>query len=426
MCTNLATRRFCVRACGALMQHSARLLVIGASARAAAFSACRAGFDPVAYDLFADLDLQRVARCARVDSTEWPLGLVTAALHETPMPCIWTGPLENDPGLLQKLAAHHHVLGCDPDRIACVRDVKTCARVLRAAGFPTPPTRDDPPPSGTGGSWLCKPRQGCGGLGIRWFEPPRTGQAAGQGPSQSGVEYYQRYVQGRARSAVFLARHARPCEVVGWTQQLLGRPGAPFVYRGSIGPLPMTGHERVQLERLGAVLTHAFGLRGLFGVDLVVQRGRIYPIEVNPRYTASVELHEWSTGRALLLEHAHEFGLTVGTDRHAARAERPKARTFGKAIVYAPQSCRVPNRVRWGERQSGQSISTGGCTTIPRVSDLPSPGEVFTPGDPVLTLVEQAESYVACRRHLQRRLAAWSARLKRPPWRAVEAGSTQA
>ena len=49
-------------------------------------------------------------------------------------------------------------------------------------------------------------------------------------------------------------------------------------------------------------MSKAAGLRGLFGVDFVLRDGIPWPVEVNPRYTASVEVLEFAAGiRALTL-----------------------------------------------------------------------------------------------------------------------------
>ena len=53
---------------------------------------------------------------------------------------------------------------------------------------------------------------------------------------------------------------------------------------------------RAVLDKLGTVLAQAFRLVGLFGVDGVLDAERFWPVEVNPRYTASVEVLEGATG----------------------------------------------------------------------------------------------------------------------------------
>jgi len=63
------------------MQASSHIAIIGASARAAAFSVLRSGRQAVAADLFADADLQQKCRVTRI--SPYPEGLLDW-LHRTP------------------------------------------------------------------------------------------------------------------------------------------------------------------------------------------------------------------------------------------------------------------------------------------------------------------------------------------------------
>src|SRR5437660_693977 len=79
------------------------LLIVGASARAAAFSALRAGLEPWCLDQFADADL--CARCPAVlvRPRLYPRGLVALARKAPPGPWLYTGGLENRPRLVRRL-----------------------------------------------------------------------------------------------------------------------------------------------------------------------------------------------------------------------------------------------------------------------------------------------------------------------------------
>ena len=50
---------------------------------------------------------------------------------------------------------------------------------------------------------------------------------------------------------------------------------------------------------MGAALADVFDLCGLFGVDGVVRGNRFWPVEINPRYTASMEVLEYVPGACL-------------------------------------------------------------------------------------------------------------------------------
>ena len=58
----------------------------------------------------------------------------------------------------------------------------------------------------------------------------------------------------------------------------------------------MSDAEAGQWRRIGEVISGEFGLRGLFGVDAIKRQDSIYPVEANPRYTASVEVLELALG----------------------------------------------------------------------------------------------------------------------------------
>ncbi len=79
----------------------------------------------------------------------------------------------------------------------------------------------------------------------------------------------------------------------------MGEPwlrAAPFHYCGSVGPVDCSPGLQEMLERLGNTLTASCQLRGIFGVNGVLRDGAFWPVEVNPRYTASVEVLEYARG----------------------------------------------------------------------------------------------------------------------------------
>ncbi|MBL8864784.1 MAG: ATP-dependent carboligase, partial [Planctomycetia bacterium] len=74
-----------------------RLLIVGASGRAAAASARRTGFEPFVLDLFADADTERLATVWKLPFDQYPHGFVELAKRVPPMPWMYTGGLENYP-----------------------------------------------------------------------------------------------------------------------------------------------------------------------------------------------------------------------------------------------------------------------------------------------------------------------------------------
>src|SRR5689334_16729172 len=123
----------------AVMLPAEHLLIVGASARAAAFSALRAGLRPVCADLFADADLR--ARCTawRVGPKDYPRGFLDVPALDSPGPWLYAGGLENRPDLVEAMARRRQPLWGNPAAVLRrVRSPFEVRAVLRAAGLPCP------------------------------------------------------------------------------------------------------------------------------------------------------------------------------------------------------------------------------------------------------------------------------------------------
>ena len=109
------------------------LLIVGASARAAAGSARRAGLRVATCDLFADGDLAACAQATRIG--RYPAGLKPWIEQQAAVPWIYTGALENHPGLIEQLAALRPLLGTSADAVRAARDPQGwCRPPLRRTG----------------------------------------------------------------------------------------------------------------------------------------------------------------------------------------------------------------------------------------------------------------------------------------------------
>src|SRR5262249_16249101 len=144
------------------------------------------------------------------------------------------------------------------------------------------------------GTWLIKPLRSGGGRDIRPLNAAvdRTARSC----------YFQERIDGPSYSALYIG-DCSGAHLVGVTQQLLGVAGSPFIYRGIIGPCPISDALASKLRRLGEAIARGFAIPGWFGIDYVLRDNDPWPVEVNPRYTASVEIHELASRRALMLEH---------------------------------------------------------------------------------------------------------------------------
>ena len=374
------------------MPEQQHVLIAGVSTRALAESAARAGYRVSAVDPFGDVDLRAVAEVV-------PLRPFTAdgaarAARSVPARLLaYTSNLENHPDAVAELARGRRLLGNPPDVLARVRHPLQLARAVAADGFPAPRTRASTPPHARDGRrWLLKPRRSGGGHGtIAW----RRGRGVPRG------WYLQERIAGSAGSIVFAA-DGRGITPLGLTRQLAGEPafGAwGFRYCGSLlasGAGALFAREDELFRRaveLARSITRAFGLRGLNGLDFIASGGVPFPIEVNPRYSASMELVERAGGPSL-------FGIHV--DACAGRlGETPAAApdVLGKAIVFARRAVRIGDPARWKVD----------------LADVPHPGERIGAGRPICTVFARGRTAHACRTAL----AAAASRV----YRATEARS---
>jgi predicted ATP-grasp superfamily ATP-dependent carboligase len=354
------------------------VVIIGASARAAAASGRRAGLRPWCADLFADVDCARHGPVRRVPMDDYPHGLL-AALEEAPRaPLLYTGGLENYPTLLARIPLP--LWGNGAQVVRRVRSPFALAQRLRAFDLPCPAVcAAAPAPSSQ--RWLLKPRRGAAGFGMHPYRGahfnPRT-------------HYVQEWLDGMPCSAVFLGHGDGSADLLGTTRQLIGTPwlhAGGFRYAGSIGPLVLPATTRRAWQALGACLSGEFGLRGLFGVDAILRDGVPWPVEVNPRYTASVEVLERSLDRPLLALHRAVF------EKQALPLWKPPAPTaiWGKAIVYARDELVFPVAGPWCDMPD----------ELAPFADIPHAGERIEAGQPVLTAFAQGASEVECERRLR-------------------------
>ena len=367
------------------------LLIVGASTRAAAASARRAGFDPVCADRFGDEDLRRIASVVAVDND----------LHRTletikglpPTPWIYTGSLENDPKFIAAVSERHPLLGNPREVLRKVRDPFWLERTLREHDLPAlrvrSVRRSDEGVPATGERWLLKPTRGGGGCRIAVW--------SGQPLPTNERFYFQEQRLGTPMSVLFMGR-PDSAELIGVCEQLIGPAfGAPteFGYAGSIGPVAVGDRTRELLQRLGDTLTREAQLRGLFGIDYIFADDVPWLVELNPRYTASVEVLEQAFGRALLAEHATACGHRAVTVR-----ERPApSHIIGKQIVYATRDMTAPLLDQLFE-------ADGRALESPLIADIPASGSRIANGWPICTVFAEENSLGECRVELASRCRA--------------------
>jgi|WetSurMetagenome_2_1015567.scaffolds.fasta_scaffold47852_2 uncharacterized protein len=357
-----------------------RILVIGVSVRAFVESAVRSHYSVMALDAFGDEDLRALTTCYSLPRDFHvpysPRALFDISRELSFHAVAYTANLENHPETLQRFESDHRIAGNSPAVVQAVRNWQTLFPRLRAAGFPVPETLAGPKGhSLEAGRWLIKPVNSGGGHGIFFLQ--------GQLPGNESV--LQQHIPGKACSASFVA-NGSDCVLLGITQQIIGERhfGArDFRYCGNILPLPeiLESAEGLaivkQVRKIADFLVREYGLTGINGFDFILNRGEVYLIEVNPRYSASMELIERAYN--LQIFHLHvDAALNRGLPEFDLESRLNRNGFFGKSILFCEKDSINPG-----------SLDSLGCD----LRDIPAQGQPLHKGTPICTLLAKGETW---------------------------------
>lgn len=369
-----------------------RLIIVGASARAAAQSAVRGGFDAWCIDQFGDDDLRACAEHVEV-VRNWPDGILDVIPRIPAGTLVITGALENAPRILARLRERLPFAGCGVDAMRALRDPVNLQQILRQAeaDWLRVSLRDPLLSVGNGNGptmrWLRKPLRSAAGFNIRFHEfsnaavsdpPPLPTRR--RGPARV---YFQEFVDGESISGLFLSS-GEDCLLLGLTRQLNGLPAAGcsgFRYCGSIGPLSTNDLPPQAFElaaSTGRILTGATGCRGLFGCDFVWSpaAGTLHVCEVNPRVTASAEVLEQSGISRLM--NWHMDACRGRLPKTAVEMTQHAGRYLGKLICFA--ECPYPAAAL-------RSLPAG-----IELADIPREDVQIDQGHPICTVLSHGEA----------------------------------
>jgi uncharacterized protein len=359
-------------------------------------SAVRCGSDVVAVDFFGDRDQARAAESYALGrDLGLPLtasGLGRAARRFDVDAVAYTANVENHPSVLRAFVSRGlTVLGNDERALRDVRDWRMLREFCRDAGIRHPETllAGEESLARPGVRWLRKRVRSGGGHGVRRWRGGRLDDA----------HLLQAEVEGRVASASFVA-DGRSARVFALTEQLVGdrRLGARRrAWCGNILPLEPQGPtaERLLAEvaRMASLLAGRFRLHGVNGLDLIVRRepdGELaaHLIEVNPRYTASMELAEDAGGGSVFAMHAAGVEGRLPAEKELTALP---SRYVGKAVLFTRRDVVAPDTDLWLERG---------------VRDVPQAGAPVRAGHPVCTVVALgAPDRTTCREALHQEAA---------------------
>jgi predicted ATP-grasp superfamily ATP-dependent carboligase len=387
------------------MARPIHVLIAGVSVRAAAASAARAGFSVTAIDAFGDRD-QHPSVCILALPRDFgvPFSARAAARATWGVECdavVYLSNFENHPQAVARLAEGRTLWGNPPAVLKHVRNPLIVSEALRKRGIAAPEVSMESASKAVG-RWLVKPLKSGGGHGVRLW----------RGKLPRGC-YRQQLVDGTSGSLVFVGAGRRAVPL-GMSRQLVGESefgSTGHRYCGSI--LASSGDPQFSqdeglaeaTEVLATVLAEEFNLVGLNGIDFVARDGSPFVVEVNPRWSASMELIEHVYGLSVFQTHASACTSGILPQFDFRRARRG-AGALGKAVVFARRDVTVGDTSEWlAGRAAGHAT---------RISDVPQSGQRVSAGRPVCTVFARGVDAAACHAELVRcaervyaDLAAW-------------------
>ncbi|MDG2222282.1 MAG: ATP-grasp domain-containing protein [Rubripirellula sp.] len=237
------------------------------------------------------------------------------------------------------------------------------------------------------GKWLRKRIDSCGGLGIRWAASGGQDHLGDQEDSgdQGSQMRLQRWVRGRPFGATLICDGCQTT-LIGVCRAVVNRIGPfPFVHSGSIGPVVLAPRVTDGITRFATRVAQTRRLQGLFNLDFILgEQDRAWILEVNPRWSASMELienqlRESDPTRSLIAMDLQSRERPLCGAERSSLGGRPRS-IYSKRIHFASRPL-VFDRKRWAAAlRPGVSLH-----------DVPADGQQIGAREPICTEIERLE-----------------------------------
>ena len=391
------------------------ILLVGVSTRAMLESAVNAGFSVISLDYFADEDAQRLSKVySLAQDFGFELNSYNLLKAAKLLPCtdfVYASGPEHQPDELYYWEERGLLRGNTPQTVKDIRNPWCLQQVLAELEISMPAFYriEEWLSQGkiyAGRKFLLKPLHRGGGSGIVTL--PEESNTMRELLRNISTEQYiiQAYIEGLPASVTFLA-DGQEAVVLGTSRQLISMETGDFTYVGNIVPLSSLYSEKIPrfddlLIKMVNHLTDAFKLRGLNTVDFLVSTEGIHVLEVNPRWSGSVELLERQLGLALFPYHIDPCGVAQFLKEQRDSEENIRTKKgitnrnnegmirsnnegfWGKQIVYASEEMKLRKNL-----EVSSLIEQG-------MRDISSPGTVIKRGQPLCTVFAWAETEEDC------------------------------
>ena len=320
-----------------------KILLVGVVTREIAQSAVAAGYEVISLDYFGDSDLladaqvYSLVRDFLLEPTHHNLILGAKTFSGAVDKIVVGAGVENEPGLLE-ICGFDKYWSNSASTIKKVRDPLFLSKFLQNQSLSFPKTLSPHDKLPNIGEWLVKDQRCSGGLGIREWDGQRSLQE---------YEVLQEKINGDLMSANFLS-DGKSAILIGLTRQYagvqeLGVP--PFYWCGNTAPYMDKNLEK-EISQVLNNLAQECEIVGVNGIDFILQDEIPYLLEINPRWTGSLELFERLYGLNMFRLHVN-----------ACRGELPESlpslpdqTVIGKGILYADRDITLGDTSTWRNR----------------------------------------------------------------------------
>jgi predicted ATP-grasp superfamily ATP-dependent carboligase len=402
------------------------LFVVGFSCRSLAQSASRQGFSPLVIDRCGDRDTREAAKLHSLWMPEEDLREETIHLFlidrpsrldlksSIPQHCMLAGGTENHIDLIARLSRKFPDM-MKPEQYASMRSWKNWRSWSERSGMffprswepgtilsepvdlPQIPIDSNSNDSSSSNEYLFKRLDQAGGLGISTWnrnEVPSASQMA----LDTGNGIIQERIDGQSVGVTFLSSFhgslALGCTEAWPTQP---HPWGAFVYQGSIGPVSLQQEDWTLLEAFAKNVTIESQWRGLWQADFIRKGRHWYLLEINPRWTASMEILEASTGMELVRLNCLAVSDQLANDEWQKLLQNNQSsrmippRYFAKRVLYASRSIAVNETMieRWWCHRLPLESFTNDRDTSSRCwfADIPNEPMQFETGYPICSII---------------------------------------
>ncbi len=329
------------------------------------------GFSAVAIDCFADEDTEalHLSQVASLELTDLEPAVDDIIKNFGVTHVLYGSGFETKIDSLAYLQSRFVIMGNSVDLFRRFQDKPDFFQTLHQLSISYPETVFSSPSSYE--DWLIKPMQGEGGLSITYYQPRSL--------VNSKRFYWQRYLAGEVFSALFIA-DTEQVKVLGFNRQWIDQSHEhEFAFVGICNQATISDeHRRLIIEWLTALI-RVYPLRGLASLDFIVHQDTCYVLEINARIPASAQLYGKNLF-ALHLQACSDMRIEVDDGLY------PSPMPMGFQIIYAKRSLKIPMGMIWPNW----------------VVDRPAGGVFIGKGQPVCSIIAQANNTVEVQNRLQR------------------------